>query len=105
MSLEGRNYSGVEKAKILKKHFIGGASISDVCAENGIAPVQFYRWQHELFERGGEILESKRGRRKSGISKEAERIKKLEAKLREKDEVLSELLTEYVTVKKKNGLI
>jgi transposase-like protein len=84
---------------------VEGVTVSQLCEEAGIGPGQFYRWQQELFENGAELLDGRRNRRKPEVSKEAEKVLRLEAKLREKDEVLAELMSEYVAVKKKIGVI
>lgn len=101
MKKERKYLSGAEKIGILRRHLIEGVAISKVCEEAGIGPGQFYRWQQELFESGAEVLDGRRGRCRPGVSKEAERVVRLEAKLREKDEVLAELMGEYVALKKR----
>jgi len=37
---------------ILRRHFVEGVSISDLCDELGLLPTVFYRWQKEFFENG-----------------------------------------------------
>jgi len=105
MKKERKQLSGTEKAAVIRRHLIEGVAISKVCEESGIGPSQFYRWQQELFEGGAELFEGRRGRRRPEVSKEAEKVERLEKKLREKDEVLAELMGEYVALKKKNGEI
>jgi transposase-like protein len=82
---------------------VEGIGISKVCEEAGIAPSQFYRWQQELFEGGAGLLDRRRGRRQAEVSKDSQKVERLERKLQEKDEVLGELMAEYVALKKKNG--
>ena len=105
MKKERKSLSGAEKVSIIRKHLVEKVLVSEVCEEAGIAPSQFYRWQQELFENGAEVLDGRRGRRKPEVSKDADKIVRLEARLREKDEVLAELMSEYVALKKKNGVI
>lgn len=103
MSKEKRHFSGTEKVRILRRQLVEKEAVSKVCEEEGLSPVQFYRWQKELFENGWELFEGGRGRRRSERSKEAERISHLEVKLRQKDEVLAEVMGEYVALKKSFG--
>lgn len=105
MKVKRKNLSGTEKISILRRHLLEGKAVSQVCEEAGIGPGQFYRWQQELFESGAELLGGRRNRRKPEVSRESEKVLRLESKLREKDEVLAELMSEYVAVKKKNGVI
>ncbi|MDX9981303.1 MAG: transposase [Lentisphaeria bacterium] len=90
-----------EKVAILREHLLEGRPVSDVCDRHGINPVMFYRWQKEFFE-GGHVVFERRGA--DPAARQAElKIEKLERKLREKDEVLGELMAEYVAVKKTLG--
>ena len=71
-----------------------------VCDEYGIQPSVFYRWQKQLFEQGQQVFE---GGRQGSKKQEQRQIEALEKKLSKKDEVLAELMEEYVTLKKSNG--
>ncbi len=105
MKKEQKRLNGVQKMALLRRHLVEGVSISQVCEDAGIAPTQYYRWQQELFEGGAELLEGRRGRRPGVVSQDAQKVARLEAKMREKDEVLVELMSEFVALKKKNGEI
>jgi transposase-like protein len=50
LSVIPRRFLAEEKVKILRKHLVEKASISDVCNECGIRPTQFYQWQKTLFK-------------------------------------------------------
>lgn len=96
-----------EKLQLLKRHLVKGEKVSDICDEESISPSQFYGWQQALFENGGVALESKRN---SSTTKESKKVQQLEselestkAKLTNKHEVLSELMTEYIKLKKRIG--
>jgi len=96
-----RTFSAQEKAEILKQHLVEKKAISEVCDAHGLQPTVFYRWLKALFENAELALEAKRPAKESSAQKS--RIEQLEAKLRSKDEVLGELMGEYVAVKKKLG--
>jgi transposase len=56
----------------------------------------FYRWQKEFFENGAAAFEQ---RARPNHSAEQERNAYLEKKIQTKDEVLAELMAEYVALK------
>lgn len=89
---------------ILREHLVEKVPISEVCDKHGLQPTVFYGWQKKLFEEGAAVFEQPRAR--SGRQAAAEqRIAFLEAKLRNKDEVMAELLSEHVALKKSLGEI
>ena len=95
-----KRYNSQEKMTILRKHLLEAIPVSDVCEEYGIQPSQFYRWQKTLFEQGSQLFERGQG----GQGKQQQRqIEALEKKLSKKDEVLAELMEEYVALKKSSG--
>lgn len=99
MSKKRKQYNSQEKMTILRKHLLEGAAVSDVCEEYGIQPSVFYRWQKTLFEQGSQVFERGQG----GQGKQQRQIEALQQKLSKKDEVLAELMEEYVALKKSNG--
>lgn len=74
--------------------------ISKLCAELGLQPTVFYRWQKEFFENGASAFQQKRP---ANHSVEQERIGYLEKKIQTKGEVLAELMAEHVALKKEIG--
>ena len=77
-----------------------GMPISGLRDELGLQPTVFYRWQKEFFENGAAVFQE-RGR--PNHQSEQERIAYLEKKIQRKDEVLAELMAEYVALKKELG--
>jgi transposase-like protein len=96
-----KRYTAQEKISILRRHLVDKVPVSDLCDELGLKPTVFYRWQKLLFENGISVFE-KRSNGKKGRAEER-KIEALEAKLRLKDEVLSELMEEHVALKKSLG--
>jgi transposase len=95
-----RRLTGEEKVRVLRRHLLDKEAVSEICEQERIQPTQFYQWQKQFFENGAAAFErppSKPDRR------EAERIEALEAKLRKKDEVISELMEDHVKLKKELG--
>jgi len=101
-----RHFTGQEKVAILRRHLVDHVPVSDLCEEHGMHPTLFYRWQKDWFEQGAVVFDAPRGRNasaKRSADAAAQRIATLEAKLRRKDEVLSELMEEHVALKKSLG--
>jgi transposase-like protein len=86
---------------ILRQHLLERVPISEVCQKHGLQPTVFYLWQKRLFEEGAALLERPAGR--SARITEARQTQALEAKLREKNEALAELVTEYMASKRRMG--
>ena len=103
MAKDRRNFTGAEKLAILREHLIEQVPISEVCDRHGLQPTMFYQWQKKLFEDGTAVFDAPRGRPKRQQDAQARRIEALEAKLRRKDEVLGELLSEHIQLKKDLG--
>lgn len=96
-----------DKLIILKRHLLKGEKISDICEAEGIAPSMFYSWQQALFENGALALDSKSKSTAARESKKVQQLKveldKTKSKLSKKHEVLSELMSEYIELKKNIG--
>ncbi len=95
-----KHFTAEQKVAILRRHLLEHVPVSDLCDEHSIQPSVFYRWQQQLFENGAAAFE-RQSKGANGSSNE--KIKTLEEKLVRKNEVLSELMEEYVRVKKELG--
>ena len=100
MKKKRKQYNGKEKVTIIRKHLLEGVAVSEVCEEYGIQPSVFYRWQKTLFEQGSQVFE--RGR-DSQVNQQQRQIADLQEKLQKKNEVLGEVMEEYVELKKTCG--
>ena len=103
MPKQRRNFSGGEKMVILREHLIDKTPISEVCERHGLQPTVFYQWQKKLFEDGAAVFEQPRRKSSRQSLAEARKIEMLEAKVREKNEVMAELMGEHVALKKTLG--
>jgi transposase-like protein len=95
-----RNFTPQDKVAILRRHLVENVPVSDLSDEYGLHPNQIYQWQKQFFERGAAAFE-KPATRPSRASDT--KIEKLEAKIREKNDVLAELMSEHVALKKELG--
>lgn len=100
MSKSRKSFSPQQKVKILKEHLVQRREISEVCDEYGIHPNMFYRWQKQFFENGERAFQNQKDHRTRSLEK---KVSSLENKLSQKNEVLSELMQEHVTLKKSLG--
>ncbi len=100
MSKERRHWTSEDKIKLLRRHLIEKVPISKICDEARLAPSMFHRWQEQLFVNAALALESNR---RPERGQDQQRIEKLEQKIRQKDEVLAELMVEHITLKKELG--
>jgi len=101
MRKKRKQYSADEKVAILRKHLLEKIPVSELCDEYGLQPTVFYRWQKQLFEQAAEAcFQRSRGSESARMKRQ---ITELEAKLTKKDEVLGEVMEEYVTLKKSRG--
>jgi transposase len=103
MNTKRKHYSGPEKVAILRLHLLEKKPVSDLCDQYDIHPTLFYRWQKEFFENGAAAFESTGKRRKADEAVKDRKIAALEGKLQQKNEVLAELMQEYVQLKKELG--
>jgi transposase-like protein len=96
-----KHYQAAEKVAIIREHLVEMAPVSDICDKYGIHPSVYYRWQKQFFE-GGEkaFAATNEG---SAVKELKQEVIQLEAKLSRKDEVLGEVMEEYVTLKKSVG--
>ncbi len=100
MTQTRRHFTVEQKVAILRRRLLDQVPVSDLCDEYGIQPSAFYRWQQQLFENGVAAF----GPQAKGAAAALQRkIATLEEKLTRKNEVLSELMEEYVKLKKALG--
>jgi transposase-like protein len=99
MRKKRHNYTPEEKVAILKLHLVERVSVADLCDEYQLQPKIFYLWQQQFFENGTAAFTKDKNPKRQ----ETQRIEQLEAKLRKKHEVLSELMEEHVKLKKELG--
>ena len=102
MAKNRKCYTPEQKVVVLKKHLLEGIAVSDLCDQHELDPSMFYRWQKDLFTKGHLAFQNGVNRRKTKLEK---RVEELESKLSKKNEVLSELMEEHMSLKKSLGEI
>jgi len=96
-----RHFTAQQKVQILREHLIDKVPVSQLCQKHQIQPTLFYNWQKTFFENGTAAFERQPSR--SRVSVEQKKLEQLEAKLQRKGEVLAELMTEHILLKKSLG--
>ena len=99
--MERQRYSSEKKVSILREHFEKNIPVADICEKYRIHPNQIYKWKKVLFEGAVETFSLK----KKNTRKEQDRQNKLEARLKDRNEVIAELLEENLKLKKEDGEI
>jgi len=102
MSAKRKQYTPQQKVSILRRHFLDGVAVSDLCDEYGIHPTVFYRWQKAFFENGAAAFQTQQSQQEKQWKKQ---ITTLESRLSQKNEVLAEVMEEHVRLKKSLGEI
>ena len=102
---ERKSYTPEEKVAILRRHLIEHVPISQICEAHQLNSNVFYRWQQQFFENGAAAFQMDRKPTARQQDAQTRRIEALEAKLRQKNEVLVELMEEHVALKKSLGEI
>jgi len=95
-----KNYTPEEKVLILKRHLVEKVPVSDLCDRHGLHPTVFYRWQKEFFEKGASAFKTHQDGPSAKLEK---KVTELEEKITRKNEVLSELMEDHVSLKKRLG--
>jgi transposase len=95
-----RRYSAAEKVAILKRHLVDKEEVSKICEELKLHPTLFYDWQKKFFDNGVKAFEAEARAEEQQLKT---KINRLEERLRDRDEVLAELMQDHVALKKSLG--
>ena len=98
--MKRKRYSPENKVSIVREHLEKNISIADICEKYRLHPNQLYRWKKELFENAIEIFSSNSSKKKDNV-----KIVELKNIIKERNEVIAELLQENLKLKKLSGEI
>lgn len=97
-----RRFTAEKKVEILREYLENQVTVSDLAEKHGISPTMIYQWKKQLFEGA---LQSFTPKRKGSTATER-KIKQLEGKLTDRDRLISEIVSENISLKKNlNGEI
>lgn len=97
-----RVFTPEQKAKAVIRHLQDGVPSSRICDELSIHPNQFYEWKKQALESMPGAFARKVA--PTEAKRQQQRVKQLQEKLAQKDEVIVELLTEHIELKKSLGV-
>jgi transposase len=111
MPQKRNRHPGPGQIAIVKRYLVERVPISDFCDEYGLQPSQNYRWQAAIFELGADVFDLRKARQgKAAEPAKDARIAKLEgvvalkdAKIAQKNEVISELMEENILATTASG--
>jgi transposase-like protein len=92
-----RRFTAEAKVQILREHLENNVKVSELAKKYDIHPVMIQRWKKELFENALDGFSGQHKTRKGKSRKEEQ----LEQKVTKMQEVITELSTEVVDLKKK----
>lgn len=93
-----RTFTPEEKVKILREYFEAKKSVADICEEFRLSPKLFYDWKNSFFEKAVDGFSKPVSKKK-----EHKQIERLETQLKDRNEIIAELLQENIRLKKFNG--
>jgi len=96
-----RRWSATDKATIVRRHLRDGTSQADLADEYGVAPGQISQWCKQALEGVESVF---KGATKRAESRHQKELNQKEMKIHQLQEVVSELSTEVLQLKKSNGV-
>ena len=98
-----KHLSPQQKVIILRELLENQVPISQLAEKYQVHTNDIYNWKKKLFEQAEDVFSSKQ---KPNFSVQNEKQQKLELKLKQKDEIIAELVQENIMIKKNiDGLI
>ncbi len=97
-----KSFTPEQKLAAVRQHLIDKIPVTEVCASVGIQPSVYYGWQKAFFERGNTELKPNKANADSRVKALEKKVKLLESRLTQKNDVLAELMEEHVAFKKKS---
>ena len=92
-----RRFTAEQKVRILREHLVNQVKISELAEKHMVHPSVIRKWKKELFEGALDIFSGKHKNKRAKNSKEA----KLEQKVATMQEVITEITTENLQLRKK----
>lgn len=94
-----KKYTAEQKVKIVREHLVNKVPVSELAARYGINPTLIHNWQKQLFEGALETFKTKRGPQAGPTAKQQAREEKQDARLRERESLISDLLLDNLRLK------
>lgn len=102
MSTTRRHFSAEQKAQVVRRHLADKEPVSKLAEELQVQPSLIHIWVNQVLTQAERAFERSPGNGRAENTKDR-RIEQLEAKLVQKNEVISELMEDNVRSKKAAG--
>jgi len=89
-----KRYTGEKKVRILRELLENKYTATEICENYQIAPSTLYKWKNSLFANAVKSFNAKENKSKS------KKIENYKNKLQAKDNIIAELVTENIKLKK-----
>lgn len=90
-----RKFTARQRVQIVLEGLQGDTSVAEVCRRHEISSTLYYRWRDQLFENADRLFEKK--------GKRSEELEDLESENRRLKEVIAEITSENLDLKKTPG--
>lgn len=100
MKIKRRVFSSLEKFNIIKEFLKTDTGVSEICSKHQIHSSQFYKWQDTFFE--GAIAHFEKKAQKQSQT-DFKKIESLESENNRMKDVIAEITSENIQLKKKYG--
>lgn len=94
-----RRFSAEKKVEILREYLENQVAISELANKYHLSPSQIYQWKKQLFEGA---LQAFAPKSRGDVANERE-IRELKQQLRDRDSVISEIISENIALKKSSN--
>ena len=98
--IKRRKFAAEEKFGIVKQVLSKAKTVSEISEEYSIHPNLYYRWQNEFFESALHGLKEK-GKGRTRIAEDREK-QRMQEEIRRMKDVIAEIASENIELKKKN---
>ena len=102
MSRTRRQFTAEQKAQVVRRHLAGKEPVSDLADDLQVQPSLIHLWVKQLLDQAERAFHRPAGARREEQA-QSRQIEQLQAKLVQKNEVISELMQEHVQLKKELG--
>lgn len=93
-----RSFTAEKKVKILRDYLEAGNSSADICDRYRIHPTQLSEWKRIFFQNATSAFA-----KSPNNKKEQKKLERLETEIKDRNEVIAELLQENMKLKKSVG--
>jgi transposase len=98
MSKSRNNYNAEKKVEILREHLENQVPISELSRRYKMHPNMIHKWKKQLFEGA---LDTFSGKQKNNLSQQNHKSSILEEKLKDRDSLIAEIMSDNIRLKKK----